>query len=370
LIGCHLPGLSAELLTAKELDVSGSTFTGPLVLIGADIGGQLHCSRAELRGRDEDGYALSADRLKTDGSVFLDKISAMDGAISLHSAQVGGSVEFSPTALAEDAFRAIGARIDGPLTWAPARQVTGNVTLEGAKIGELDDDWTGERATTGYWPSGGRLRLNGFTYGRLGVDQLATADQRLKWLRGQYQQVGAGWLGFAAQPYEQLEAVYRRAGQDAEARKAAIARHADLRVYGNLRLYRKVSNWLLDKTIKYGYQSWRAGGGLAFLYGAVWLLATIAQRTHGIVPVGDVKGLNPMPSAATCTSSYPCLAPAGYAVDVVIPIINVHQEQYWGPNGYTWGYAWVTAIWIATVLGWTLTTLLVAGLTGLTRPAD
>ena len=25
------------------------------------------------------------------------------------------------------------------------------------------------------------------------------------------------------------------------------------------KLYRKFGNWLLDKTIKYGYQTWRAG---------------------------------------------------------------------------------------------------------------
>ena len=54
---------------------------------------------------------------------------------------------------------------------------------------------------------------------------------------------------FATQPYEQFAAVCRRAGQDTAARKVAIARRADLRRYGNLNPYRKVGNWLLDKTI-------------------------------------------------------------------------------------------------------------------------
>jgi len=85
------------------------------------------------------------------------------------------------------------------------------------------------------------------------------------------------------------------------------------------------------------------------------------------MPVGNIKSLNPVPSATACTSNYPCFAPAGYAFDVVVPIINVHQAQYWGPNGQAWGYARVTSIWIASVLGWALATLLVAGLTGLTR---
>ncbi len=41
-------------------------------------------------------------------------------------------------------------------------------------------------------------------------------EQRLAWIRSEYQ--GDNPAGFAAQPYEQLAAVYRRAGQDGQAR--------------------------------------------------------------------------------------------------------------------------------------------------------
>jgi hypothetical protein len=85
-------------------------------------------------------------------------------------------------------------------------------------------------------------------------------------------------------------------------------------------------------------------------------------------PVGNVAGLNPVPSAARCTSAYPCFYPAGYAVDTVIPIINVHQADFWGPSGQVpWGWIWVAVTWTATGLGWALVTLLVAGYTGLVR---
>ena len=43
-----------------------------------------------------------------------------------------------------------------------------------------------ERAN-GYWPVGGLLSLDGFTYGRFGGDQQATVEQRLAWIRSQYQ---------------------------------------------------------------------------------------------------------------------------------------------------------------------------------------
>jgi hypothetical protein len=180
--------------------------------------------------------------------------------------------------------------------------------------------------------------------------------QRLAWIRGQYQRGGRDTAGeFAAQPYEQLGALYRQAGQDTQARAVAIARRADLRRYGNLKWYRRTGNWLLEKTIRYGYQTWRAGIGLAAVFVAVWMLAGLAQHLHMIVPVGNIQGLHPPPSATHCTSNYPCFYPAGYAIDTVIPIIHVRQADYWGLDGHApWGWAWVTGTWIATGLGWAL----------------
>jgi hypothetical protein len=165
-----------------------------------------------------------------------------------------------------------------------------------------------------------------------------------------------------------LAAVYRHAGQDTEARKVAITRGADLRKYGNLNPYRRAGNWLLDKTIKYGYQAWRAGVGLAAVFVVFTALSIFAQHHHLMVPVGDTDGLHFVPSATKCTSDYPCFYPVGYAIDTVIPIINVHQADNWGPYGQVpWGRVWVAGTWIATGLGWALATLLVAGYTGLVR---
>ena len=73
----------------------------------------------------------------------------------------------------------------------------------------------------------------------------------------------------------------------------------------------------------------------------------------------------PRPSAPVVTRAF---TPLGYTVDTVIPIINVHQAENWGPYGQVpWGRAWVAGTWIATGLGWALATLLVAGYTGLVR---
>ena len=365
-------------LVANSMKVSddvfldgGFTAAGAIRLSGADITGQLNCSGAQLTAADSEGNALVADRLKTAGDVFLSGEFTAAGTISLISAQVGASVYLTPMALAGEnkvALNAPRAQIAGTLKWAPVGQVSGQVNLEGAAVGQLDDAWSSERPN-GCWPTGGRLHIDGFAYGRFGGKRQATAEQRLAWIRSQYQpSAGDSTADLATQPYEQLAAVYRQAGQDTEARKVAIARRADLRKYGNLNPYRWAGNWLLDKTIKYGYQAWRAGVGLAAVFVVFMVLSFFAQHHHLMVPVGDTDGLHFVPSATKCTSDYPCFYPVGYAIDTVIPIINVHQADNWGPYGQVpWGRVWVAGTWIATGLGWALATLLVAGYTGLVR---
>lgn len=344
------------------------TAAGAVRLARADITGQLSCSGAQLTGADHDGYALAADGMKVGAAVLLDQGFTAAGAVSLNFARadqlVLGPAKVAGANEITFNFTATEAQIACELRWAPDGQFSGRVNLEDAHVGDLEDIWTptGEQAH-GYWPSGGRLRLSGLTYGGLGE---ASVKQRLQWIRSQYE--GSKPAAFAAQPYEQLADMYRQAGQDTEAREVAIARRRDLRKYGNLNWYRRFGNAFLDKTIRYGYQTWRAALGLAAVFVVFLVLSIIGQHQHVIVPLGDVKGLNPVPTATQCTSDYPCFYPFGYTVDTVIPIINVHQADHWGPDAHApAGWLWVFGAWGATAAGWALATLLVAGYTGLVR---
>jgi hypothetical protein len=350
---------------------SGFTAAGAVRLPGARITSQLACRGAQLTDTDSDGNTLVADGMKVGEDVFLDGGFTAAGKVSLNSTHVGGSVLLAPARLAPDdrvALDAARAQISGSLVWAPSAPVSGQVNLEGAAVGQLEDNW-GRNRPNGYWPADGRLHLDGFTYGRFGGGRQATVEQRLAWIRSQYQpRAGHSPAHFATQPYEQLAIVYRQSGQDGQARKVAIARRADLRTYGNLNPYRWFGNWFLDWTIKYGYQTWRAGVGLAAVFVVFLVLSILGQHHHVIVPIGEIDGLHSVPSATQCTSEYPCFYPVGYTVDTVIPIINVRQADYWGPDGNApWGWVWVGGTWIATGLGWALATLLVAGYTGLVR---
>jgi len=389
------------------------TAGGAVRLISADISGDLDCGGARLNRANTDGNALIADGLKVGHNVFLRQEFAAVGAISVKSADVGGSFWLSQRNPAEDkikkpaddkdrtAIYATGAQIAHQLYWLPTEQVAGLVILEDVTVGQLQDSWI-ERSN-GYWPPAaqGLLRLDGFTYKRIGGEQQAQLDDRLKWIGSQpkppwrkrvtsaMQAPRQAWsegrerrddrrarrqrpYGFAPQPYEQLAKLYQQAGQDREARTVALARRRDLRLYGKLTRYRRTVNWLLDKTIRYGYQTWRAIVGVAVLYAAVLALFWYAQHRAGlIVPVQSIQGLHPKPTAANCTGNYPCFSPVGYAIDTVIPIVNVHQADYWGPNASAqFGWFFVFASWAGIVLGWALATLTVAGYTNLVRNTD
>ena len=356
----------------------------------AEITQALSCRGTKLTGADSDGDSLVGHAVKVGAGIFLDKGFTAFGTVSLRFGRVTGTARLEPgrPAVGATSLDATGLHINGGLKWAPTAPIAGRVILEGARADYLEDDW-GSGRRNGFWPAGGRLWLDGFTYDRIGGSRPATTGQRLAWIRSQYTRrvtpkvkrrpwtdtlacpgaIPASKISnFATQPYEQLASVYREAGQESQARTVAIARRADLRQFGNLTWYRTVGNWLMDFTIRYGFRTWRAVVGLAFVYVGVLVLSIVAQHLGLITPIGTITGLHPVPSATACTADYPCFYPAGYAIDTVIPIMNVHQAEFWGINGREpWGWAWAAGAWLATGLGWALATLLVAGDTGLAR---
>jgi hypothetical protein len=375
--GAKLTGTDGygNALVGDLMRVSGSVFldkeftaAGAVRLPEADIAGSLTCRSAKLTGTDVNGSALVGDLMRVSGSVFLDKDFTAVGTVSVPGARIGGSLSLDEAELAEPvALQASGVRIGGQLEWAPRWPVRGLVDLEQATVHRLDDDWSLPRA---HWPPAGQLRLAGFTYDGFGGRKQASSRQRLDWIRRSHTIAMATTpKGFAAQPYEQLARVYRQAGRETEARQVAIARRSDLRRYGSLTRTQKLGNWLLDKTIRHGYQPLRAVGLLLAIYVAVLGGFWFAQHQDSvIVPIRDTKTITPAPTALHCSPAYPCFYPAGYAIDVVVPIINLRQAENWHPDGHApWGWAYVAAGWIGTGFGWAFTTLAVAGYTLLVR---
>jgi hypothetical protein len=362
-------------LVGDLMRVSGSVFldkgfsaAGAVRLPEIDLTGSLTCRSAKLTGTDVAGNALVGDLMRVSGSVFLDKEFTAAGAVSVPGAAIGGSLSLDGAELAKPiAVQASGVRIGGQLAWAPRWPVQGLVDLERAAVHRLDDDWSLPDA---HWPPAGQLRLAGFTYDGLRGEHQASWRQRLDWIRRSHTTATATTpTAFAAQPYEQLAQVYRQAGQETEARQVAIARRSDLRRYGSLARTQKLGNWVLDKTIRHGYQPLRAVGLLVALYAVVLLVFWGAQHYDSvIVPAKDTKAITPVPTAQHCSPAYPCFYPAGYAIDVVVPIVNLGQAEHWRPDGHAaWGSVYLGVEWVATGFGWAFTTLAVAGYTGLVR---
>ena len=347
-------------LAVARLKVGGDVIldrldsAGALLMAGADIGGRFCCRGSSLKGADPDGDALSANSLKVGGSVLLTAQFTAAGAVQLSHSTIGGSLRCSSAqlkvaegeraltaqqinvtgaVLLDEGFVAAGsvslraASIARELRWEPGQPARGEVNLEGARTQQLTDNWASPRSL-GYWPAT-RLRIAGFTYDRFGGDQAASVEQRLAWIRSQfavhteYAQAASPAVStgqtpatsgpapvFVTQPYKQLADVYRRAGQEDEARSVEIAMRRDLRTYGNLPKPARLLNWVLDVTIRYGFQTARALAGLAVLYIVVFVALLFAQHQGTLIEASNLQNTSLHPTALQCVTGYPCFYPA------------------------------------------------------------
>jgi len=72
---------------------------------------------------------------------------------------------------------------------------------------------------------------------------------------------------------------------------------------------------------------------------------------------------------------YPSFNAFVYSLENFLPVVDLHQGEYWRPNPGLRDSGTVPAsllrwyLWLHILAGWTLTPLLFAGLSGLIRPA-
>ena len=123
LTGCQLPGVTGEMLTASELDLSGSTVIYPLRLTGAEIIGQLICRGTQLTGADSNGDSLVSEGIKA-GSVLLTSGFTAAGAIRLTGAEITSQLNCSGAQLT-------GTDSDGNTLVADGMKAGGDVFLTG-----------------------------------------------------------------------------------------------------------------------------------------------------------------------------------------------------------------------------------------------
>jgi hypothetical protein len=176
-------------------------------------------------------------------------------------------------------------------------------------------------------------------------------------------------------------------------------------------VFRRATLWWvrygLRWTMSHGYRPLRPLYWMAGLLSLGWLVFGLAARAPE--PVSSYAGEQPEPVGLFAPASdqvltwdryhaelippeggppepilrrpaeYPRFNALVFAADTMLPIIDLHQEQYWqvdprkgavepilGRN-YTQGELVRAYLWLHILAGWTLTTLFIVGLTGLVR---
>ena len=392
-------------INASSAEIKGNVFfgnefkaTGIVSLVGATVGGNLNCSGGtfnNLEGVVDVEYKsyllaiiklLNSNYLRLFSFYFHTLIKQRYlkyCALNAYSAKINGSVFLGR------GFRGIGevsfcdAMIQDRIQIKGLQELDHIVlTLEFATVGTLEDS---EES----WPSAKKLYLNGFSYEKISHNSPMTSEQRLKWIRQQDQETT-----FSPQPYEQLARVLQASGHEQDATKVLIAKEEDRRKYGKLGACNCCWNWLLGLFIAHGYQPQRAlcfsliliiSGTILFSVGHSFSLITPSRvETFESTPPSTLKPVS---------ENYPKFNPFVYSLDVFLPIINLHQQNYWLPNPnkgieiplvllktgtlLRW-YFWFHIVlktgtllrwyfWFHIVAGWCLTSLWVAGFTGLVR---
>jgi len=139
--GCRLTSLVAsQLLTAGNLTLNASIVTGGVRLTGARIGGQLNLDGASLTNLS--GWALAADGLTVDGSMFCRSGFTAAGGVNLTGARIGNQLDLAGAALTNPGGRALVAdslTVGQSMFCRGGFTAAGEVRLTGARIGgQLD----------------------------------------------------------------------------------------------------------------------------------------------------------------------------------------------------------------------------------------
>jgi hypothetical protein len=328
----------AEISSSLYCD-NGFTAAGEVWAIGAHVKGSVYLNNSELGtpppasgGRAPGGVALRLVRTKIDGDFGCWEGFIGHGLIDLARSSVTGE------------FRLVTSGLEG---YPKAADLTNcqfaSVTLIGdPPAGFLDlakakADFFKDSAA--YWQSGS-IVLDEFEYHSIDMTWV-TVKQREQWLtramEASRRKLGGDRDGYLPQPYEQLAAVYRRAGDDQAARRIQLAKYRRHdRVTSWRRWHVKLWNLVQDGVIGYGYAPMRA---LAWLVG-LFVLGVLLFR-YGATPY----------SVASGHRSFTLSNSVGYTLDLLLPASALQERQVWQSSS---GLGEVAASGLV-VFGWLLT---------------
>ncbi len=341
---------------------------GPVSLFRARIGGNLDFIGARVTNPGED--AILAMESTVGGDADFHQGFTTDGIVDFRVARIGHSLSFHDARFVgggDNGLNAERAVISGTVYWVDVTRTAHTILdLSNVHAEGLSDD-------PGSWPAPGNLNIDGFVYGSL-VDAPEDAALRLKWL-------ALEGPGYRPQPYQQLARVLAAAGDDGGATQVLIAQRAAQRSHGNLSRIERLWNLVLQLTIGYGFRPLRAVWWMIGFVGAGTLLFALGYRMRIVTPT-DADAYASFVKDGIAPAHYPEFNALAFSLEHFWPFVDLHQGLYWRPNPRACGdiqgrdtmagriparlLRWY--LWVHIVAGWTITPLLLAGLSGLIRP--
>jgi hypothetical protein len=326
--------VSGDVLLRRKFKAEGI-----VELYGAEIGGSLDCSGGTFQNPDRNGvpgsgYALGAINANVAGNVFFDGLS-VQGRIRLKGVQIRGSLEFKACSLER-------------------------LSLVNASVGTVSIDKKES------WPPDHNLLVDGFIYQRMsGVP--TNALDGLEWLARQE--------SFTVQPYRQFAKFLNQEGDDRGSRQVLVEMEKRARQGRGWRA--RSTSWLLRVTIGYGYFSLRA---LGWLLALVLLGCIVYQRayTRGEMIPTNKEVYDEVSRDNTLPANYEPFSPLPYSLENSFPLVKLGVAEQWTPKHdgqrvISQPSGWISLRflewfrWGQVCLGWVLTTLFVAGVTGIVR---
>ncbi|MET7492274.1 oxidoreductase [Streptomyces sp900116325] len=348
------------LTVAQDLQAEMVEARGELSLRGAKVGGSMSLRGSRLRaGRGR--RALNAPQLTVERTLYMteawvsvdtgnqgntppygtvvaptpahgtrSQIFECRGGVRLDDGRFGDAVDLHKArfVLAPREELSLRRIVAPELRFNAERPEEGRVVLNGAKVVTLIDVSTS-------WPGPGGLAMGGFVYENLVPYGHFPLSRRLEW-------VAAATPEYVPEPYERLAAVLRSCGEDADAREVLLAKQRRRRE--TLPPAAKLWGILQDWTVAYGYRPGRAAVWMAVL----WAAGAVAFSQYD--PASIKQDEHPEWNAAL------------YALDLLVPVINLGQDGYWRMED---GWQWASAALV--LLGWILATTVAAGASRLLR---